>query len=113
MSKIRNVDEHVGGDFGLFTQNGEHCENFSTVEGAIENAVASWQEHCGEPQALTIRDPNNVLVATICPIGSDALKVVRSNGDTMDWTEIHYILEDGRYLYTSARNNGIEYKFKF
>lgn len=110
----KDVGCHVGGDYGLYTQNGELCEHFGTVEGAIENAVAAWHENCGNAEAFTIRTPDGVTVCTICPIGSDSCYVVRNNGDVMRWTEIHYVMgEDGLYSYTFAVNNGIEYKFKF
>jgi hypothetical protein len=109
---IRTVDQHCGGDYMVYTQDGIAVECFKSVEGAIENMVAAWHE-CDKPEAFTIRESERT-VATICPIGSDKLIVVRDNGDTMTWEQIHYVMgDDGRYAYTHAVNNGIEYKFKF
>lgn len=113
MSEPKDVGIHTGGDYGLFTQDGTHCENFATVEGVVENLVAAWHENCGMPEAFTIRDKMGMTVATVAPIGSDACIIIRNNGDKMEWTQIHYVLVDEKYSYTHAVNNGIEYKFKF
>lgn len=113
MSDAKDVGIHCGGDYGLFTQDGELCENFGSVEGAIENVVAAWHEVSEWQEAFTIRDKVGKTVATVAPVGSDKCIIIRDNGDTMTWTEIHYVLEDERYQYTFAINNGVEYKFKF
>lgn len=100
-----------GGDYTAFTQDGGAIECFPSVEDAIENTVAYWHEN-ETPEAITIREPSGRTVATVCPIGSDALKVVRDNGDTMDWTHIHYVTVDGKIDHTFAYNNNVEYRFK-
>jgi hypothetical protein len=109
--KPKDVNWHNGGDFKVFTQKGEIVETFPSVEDAVESMVAAWHE-CDVPEAFTIR-ANGITVATICPIGSDSIMVVRSNGDTMIWTHIHYVMVDGQYDHTSAYLNNIEYRFTF
>ena len=96
--------------FEVYTQNGELVEAFISIDDAIQTIIGWWHEDA-IPMALTIR-ANGMTEAVMCPIGSDGCKVVRNNGDTMDWEHIHYVTVDGVYQYTSAYNNGIEYKIK-
>lgn len=108
----------TGGHFSIFTQDGQHVENCPTIEDAIEYVIAHWHES-QDAEAYTVRAKSlaflmhaNLTEATICPVGSDSLVVVRRNGDLMSWTNIHYVKESGKIKYTSAINRGIEYQFK-
>lgn len=98
--------------FEAYTQNGECIDSYPSVDDAIQTMIGWWHED-DKPQAITIREADTGLtVAVMCPIGSDGCKVVRSNGDTMDWEHIHYVNVDGVYQHTSAWTNGVEYKIK-
>jgi hypothetical protein len=86
----------------LYNADGSIVDNFDTVDAAILLAIGYWHEH-KEPQAYVIKDEDNMIAATVAPVGSDTAIVVWAHGQIDRWQEITYHTEHGRYQHTSAR----------
>lgn len=84
---------------------GEVVDNYDTLEEAILSLVELWHENA-VPEAFVIRDEEQLVAATICPVGSDKAVVVYAHGQVDTYEGITYHKRDGKITHTSCRYNG-------
>lgn len=82
----------------LYNHNGQHIDNFDSVDQAILGAIMFWHEE-ERPSSFTVIDEEEMIAATLAPVGSDRCVVVFAHGDIHEYTQIHYHkLESGRLV---------------
>jgi hypothetical protein len=86
----------------LYLHSGELLDNYDTVAEAIRVTIQHWHES-DAPCAFTIRDEDDLIEATICPIGSDKATVVWANGQIDHYTGIKYVRSGTEMLITSTQ----------
>lgn len=84
---------------------GEVVDNYDTLEEAILSLVELWHEN-DAPEAFVIRDEDQLVAATVAPVGSDSAVVVYTHGQVDRYDGINYHRKDGKITHTSCRYNG-------
>lgn len=74
----------------LYTSRGDCIEHYDTVAAAVLDIVQHWHES-DKPDAYVIRDEEDLIAATICPVGSDMAVVVYANGQIDTYRQIQYM----------------------